>query len=52
MDHVMHAEPGVFKVMGVPLDDPKSRIEACEKEIAAVLEKYGCILIVQVAAKE
>ena len=52
MDHVMHAEPGRFAVVGMPLGDPKSRIEDCEKEIAAVLEKYNCILIVQVAAKE
>ena len=33
-------------------DDPQARIAACEKEIAAALEKHGCILIVQVAAKD
>ena len=49
MDYVMKAATGKFTLVS---GDPKSRIEACEKEIAAVLEKYGCILIVQVAAKE
>jgi hypothetical protein len=30
----------------------EERIRKCEQEIAAVLEKYGCILLIHVAAKE
>lgn len=48
MHYKMDSKTGYFHVT----DTPRSRIEAAEKEIAAVLGKYGCILIVQVAAKD
>ena len=52
MDFKLDAEPGVFGLVGKDLADPKQRILDCEKEIAAVLEKYDCILIISTAAKE
>ena len=57
MDYVMHAEGGKFGLVGQDLGPAvvpaslEERIQACELEIAKVLEKYGCILIVSVAAK-
>ena len=53
MDYVMNAEPAKFGIVGQDLgkDALEERIQNCEREIAAVLEKYGCILIVSVAAK-
>ena len=30
---------------------PQDRVQKCEREIAEILEKYGCVMIVQVAAK-
>ena len=52
MDYVMHAEGGKLGIVGKDLGQTvEQRIQDCEREIAAVLEKYGCILIVQVAAK-
>ena len=49
MHHVMNAETGYFHIEA---DNPEDRRLSCEQEIAAVLEKYDCVLIVQVAAKE
>ena len=49
MDYEMKVETGFLKLSEIT---PQSRIKACEKEIAEALEKHGCILIVQVAAKE
>ena len=51
MDYVMNAEGGKMGIVGRDLGTVEQRIQDCEREIAAVLEKYGCILIVQVAAK-
>ena len=52
MDYRLDAEPGRFGIVGKDVgDNPKQRILDCEKEIAAVLEKYGCILIISTAAK-
>jgi hypothetical protein len=48
MNYELKAETGFLKLESVT---PESRIQACERDIAAALEKYGCILIVQVAAK-
>ena len=50
MDYVMNALTGYMHLKAP--ETPEQRIAACEKEIAAALEKHGCILIVQVAAKE
>ena len=44
----LKAETGYLKLESVT---PESRIQACEREIAAALERHGCILIVKVAAK-
>lgn len=52
MNYEMKAEAGRFTLVGKDIGDPKQRITDCEKEIAAVLEKYGCILLISVAAKE
>jgi len=49
MDYELKAETAYFSLTSA---DPESRVKACEREIAAVLEKYGCILIVKVAVKE
>ncbi len=54
MHYELKAETAHFNLKGMDIgaSTVQDRIMACEKEIAAVLEKYGCILIVQVAAKE
>ena len=52
MDFKLDAEPGVFGLVGKDLADPKQRILDCEQEIKAVLEKYGCILLIATAAKD
>jgi hypothetical protein len=52
MDYKMDAQTGYLNLQINPLGDPKARVEACEKEIASALEKHGCILIIQVAAKD
>jgi hypothetical protein len=46
----LKAETGFLKLDKV--DPPEVRVASCESEIAAVLEKYGCILLVNVFAKE
>ena len=53
MDYVMNAEGGKIGIVGRDIGSTaEQRIRDCEKEIAATLLKYNCILIVQVAAKE
>ena len=49
MDYTLNAAPAVLKLEST---SPEQRIAECELDIAAALEKHGCILIVQVAAKE
>jgi hypothetical protein len=48
MNYELKAETGFLKLEALT---PEQRIAAAEREIAAALEKNGCILIVQVAAK-
>lgn len=48
MNYELKAETAYLKLESVT---PESRIQACERDIAAALERHGCILIVQVAAK-
>jgi hypothetical protein len=53
VDYIMHAEGGKLGVVGRDLGElsVEQRIQSCEMEIAQVLEKYGCILIVAVEVK-
>ena len=49
MDYGMEVKPAIL-TLTVP-DDPEARRLACEREIAATLEKYGCVLLIHTAAK-
>jgi ATP phosphoribosyltransferase len=53
VDYIMHAEGGKIGIVGHDLGPAsvEERIQACEVEIAKVLEKYGCNLVVAVAVK-
>ena len=48
MNYELNAAPAIIKLVS----PPEVRIAECEREIAAALERHGCILIVQVATKE
>jgi hypothetical protein len=47
-DYVLEAQTAYFKLES---QTPEERVKSCEAEIAAILEKYRCELIIQVAAK-
>ena len=52
MHYELRAQTAYFNLKGQELVSAEDRIKECEQEIAAALERHGCILIVQVAAKE
>jgi hypothetical protein len=55
MNYRMDAQTGYMKltpVNGTSLMSAEERVKKCEGEIAAVLDKYGCVLLVHVAARE
>jgi hypothetical protein len=55
MNYEMKAATGYMQlspVNGASLMSPEERVKKCEGEIAAVLDKYGCVLLVHVAVRE
>jgi hypothetical protein len=49
VDYELKAEAGKYVIIST---DPGTRIQECEKEIMKILDKYNCILAVQVMAKK